>query len=98
MTKRKCIARARDLIEEQAETLAHAYPKVEIKLDYIEMNDPETFDVIPDDVSRKTWEAEGREGRPVILSGAMWVGETKTRLIDNIILGDKQSLGILEIP
>ncbi|KAI0769178.1 Pantoate-beta-alanine ligase [Irpex lacteus] len=98
LTKRKCIARARDLIEEQAEILAHAYPKVDIKLDYIEMNDPETFDVIPDDVSRKTWEAEGREGRPVILSGAMWVGETKTRLIDNIILGDKQSLGILEIP
>ncbi|KAI0766078.1 hypothetical protein BC629DRAFT_1442830 [Irpex lacteus] len=52
LTKRKCIARARDLIEEQAETLAHAYPKVEIKLDYIEMNDPETFDVIRDDVSQ----------------------------------------------
>ncbi|KAI0769180.1 hypothetical protein BC629DRAFT_1442265 [Irpex lacteus] len=61
LTKLKCIARARDLIVERPETLAHAYPEVEIKLDYIEMNDPETFDVVPDDVSRAMWEAEGFE-------------------------------------
>lgn len=63
-----------------------------MNLDYIEMNDPESFDVLPESESRATWETEVT-GRPVILSGAMWVG--KTRLIDNIILGDEQSLGIL---
>ena len=37
-------------------------------------------------------EADGGR-RPVILSGAMWVG--KTRLIDNIIVGDAARLGVL---
>lgn len=63
-------------------------------LDYLEMNDPETFDVLQDDVTRAEWEGK-ITGRPIILSGAMWLGKAKTRLIDNIILGDAQALGIL---
>ena len=63
----------------------------------MEMNDPETFDVLPDEVDRTIWEKEGgRKGRPVILSGAMYVGGTRTRLIDNLVLGDRASLGVLE--
>jgi len=50
-----------------------------IVLDYIEMNDPERFDVVD-------WDTKEGDGRPVVLSGALWVG--RTRLIDNIILGD----------
>lgn len=50
---------------------------VELALDYVEFNDTETFEVVND---------MPKDGRPVILSGAMWVG--KTRLIDNILLGD----------
>ena len=50
-------------------------------LDYIEMNDPESFDVVD-------WETKEGDGRPVVLSGALWLG--RTRLIDNIILGDVQ--------
>jgi len=50
-----------------------------IVLDYIEMNDPESLDVVD-------WDTKEGDGRPVVLSGAVWVGHT--RLIDNIILGD----------
>ena len=59
------------------------------------MNDPETFGVLAGEMARPMWEAV-RPGaaarRPVILSGAMWVG--KTRLIDNIVLGARDALGI----
>ncbi|KAF8306143.1 pantothenate synthetase [Clavulina sp. PMI_390] len=52
----------------------------ELRLDYIALTDPETFEPIAEiDVS-------SRSTRPVILSGALFVG--KTRLIDNFILGD----------
>jgi pantoate--beta-alanine ligase len=53
-----------------------------IVLDYIEMNDPESFDVVD-------WDTKEGDGRPVVLSGAVWVGPT--RLIDNIILGDAEN-------
>ena len=62
-------------------------------LDYIEMNDPESFDELSPDVSRGEWEAD-QAGRPVIISGAMYVG--KTRLIDNIVLGARHTLGIVD--
>lgn len=65
-----------------------------IRLDYISMNDPDTFEVLPDAISKADWEGSGDAGRPVILSGAMWVG--RTRLIDNIVLGDAKKLGILD--
>ncbi|KAG9007114.1 transcription factor TFIIIC subunit tfc4 [Tulasnella sp. 427] len=52
---------------------------VTMRMDYIEMNDPETFEVVKDNAKKS-------DGKPVILSGALWVG--KTRLIDNILLDD----------
>ena len=57
---------------------------VEMRLDYIEMNDPWTFNPIQASDTRSSL----RDGQTdvVILSGALWVG--KTRLIDNILLGD----------
>ncbi|PSR78282.1 hypothetical protein PHLCEN_2v7478 [Hermanssonia centrifuga] len=79
-------------LEKIAKDLAAQDPTIDVKLDYIEMNDPDSFEVVPDVTTQTTWEAEAK-GRPVILSAAMWVG--KTRLIDNIILGDKTLLGIL---
>lgn len=48
-------------------------------LDYIEMNDPENFEVV-------NWDTKEGDGRPVVLSGGLWLN--RTRLIDNIILGD----------
>ncbi|KAL5637437.1 hypothetical protein ACGC1H_004009 [Rhizoctonia solani] len=59
--------------------------KVEMKLDYIEMNDPHTFEPLGEEV--KSESAAGK-GPGVILSGALWVG--KTRLIDNVLLGEVQ--------
>jgi pantoate--beta-alanine ligase len=57
---------------------------VEIRVDYIEMNDPDTFDVLSD----KQLQLSG--GAPVILSGAVWLG--RTRLIDNLILGNPEGI------
>ena len=50
-------------------------------LDYVGVNDPESFDVVD-------WDTKASDGRPVVLSGALWLG--RTRLIDIIILGDVQ--------
>lgn len=66
-----------------------------IKLDYIQMNDARTFEDVEDEDTMETrqkklaerGEGEGEGRDTVILSGALWVN--KTRLIDNIILGDK---------
>lgn len=70
-----------------------------MRADYIQLNDPETFEVIRDATTREQylageeWKSKSTE-RPVVLSGAMWVG--KTRLIDNLVLGDVKYLGIVE--
>lgn len=90
MSKSECIQRAHAVVQSKSDVLAAE--GIEMKLDYIEMTDPETFETMSKNECRSSWESEAK-GRPVILSGAMWVG--KTRLIDNIILGDEKSLGVL---
>ncbi|KAI0057436.1 hypothetical protein BV25DRAFT_1920145 [Artomyces pyxidatus] len=55
---------------------AGAAEGVEVKVDYVEMNDPGTFEVLGEEA--------GREEAPVVLNAAVWVG--RTRLIDNIVL------------
>ncbi|KAF8520445.1 pantothenate synthetase [Hysterangium stoloniferum] len=68
------VDRAKELVERKQEQAEAA--QVELRLDYVEVSDSETFEVVA-----------GNDGKnPVILSGALWVG--KTRLIDNIMLGD----------
>lgn len=54
---------------------------VDMRLDYIQMNDSDTFEVLDD-------QSQGQSvgGAPVVLSGAVWVG--RTRLIDNIVVGE----------
>ena len=89
-SKGECISRAHAVIEQKKGELGDT---VDLRLDYIEMNDPESFDELSPDVSRGEWEAD-QAGRPVILSGAMYVG--KTRLIDNIVLGARHTLGIVD--
>ena len=57
---------------------------VDMRVDYVEMNDPWTFEVVG---SSETMSSQGeKHADVVILSGALWVG--KTRLIDNILLGN----------
>ncbi|KAI0697817.1 Pantoate-beta-alanine ligase [Cerioporus squamosus] len=88
--KAECISRAYAVVKQKKTDLGDT---VDLRLDYIEMNDPESFDELDGRVSRAEWEAESA-ARPVVLSGAMYVG--KTRLIDNIVLGARRTLGIVE--
>ncbi|KIJ65537.1 hypothetical protein HYDPIDRAFT_130782 [Hydnomerulius pinastri MD-312] len=77
--KEQCITKAQALVEE---VRASAISKgVDMRPDYIEMNDSDTFEKL-DGQLQKQLVGE----TPVILSGAVWVG--KTRLIDNIVIGD----------
>ncbi|KAK0188636.1 Pantoate-beta-alanine ligase [Armillaria mellea] len=71
LTKAECIDKAVEVIRGAS-----------VRLDYVEMNDPDTFEML-DGATR------AKEGA-VILSGAVWVGTT--RLIDNIILGDANKI------
>ncbi|KAG7445029.1 Pantoate-beta-alanine ligase [Guyanagaster necrorhizus] len=72
LTKAQSVAKAVKVIQDTAG----------VRLDYIEMNDPETFEALED-------ESRAR-GDAVILSGAAWVNTT--RLIDNIILGNANTI------
>jgi len=95
-TKADCVHRASEVIRTMAERLSVS-DEIVMRLDYVQLNDPETFDVVPDSTTREEYvaQAEDKEKeRPVVLSGAMWVG--KTRLIDNVVLGDVKRLGIAE--
>ncbi len=70
----------------QLEVARHEGEKrgVEIRVDYVEMNDPDTFDVLGDEQVQRS------DGAPMILSGAVWFG--RTRLIDNLILGNLEGV------
>ena len=70
----EAVKRATELVKCKQEEAEVA--QVKLKLDYVEMNDPDTFEVLVGD----------SECRLAIFSGALWVG--RTRLIDNILLGD----------
>ncbi|KAG1829095.1 Pantoate-beta-alanine ligase [Suillus variegatus] len=78
-SKDRCVSKAVSVIDEVK--VQAAMDGMDMRLDYIEMNDSETFDVL--DVSSNHQLAGDI---PVILSGALWVG--KTRLIDSIVVGD----------
>ncbi|KAI0057434.1 Pantoate-beta-alanine ligase [Artomyces pyxidatus] len=79
-SKARCVRGAVDVLEAAAR--AGAAEGVEVKVDYVEMNDPGTFEVLGEEARR--------EEAPVVLSAAVWVG--RTRLIDNIVLGDTRGM------
>jgi pantoate--beta-alanine ligase len=91
MRKEECVRRAKGVIEGVAEGREARERSVSVRLDYVEMNDAGTLEVIGDGEVGGTSE-EGGEREAAILSGAIWVG--KTRLIDNIILGDVAKIGV----
>ena len=78
-TKGDCIRYAVELIQSRTGEASKESQRVDVRLDYVQMNDAESFDELDG--------AKTSEGRQVILSGALWVG--KTRLIDNILLEDR---------
>lgn len=84
-TKEECIAKAKAVVESNSQKAASDGLSVELKLDYIEMNDAKTFDILESQARR-----QGAGEHLVILSGALYVD--KTRLIDNILLGDATNI------
>ncbi|KAF9224040.1 Pantoate-beta-alanine ligase [Gyrodon lividus] len=81
--KNQCISTAKALVMEATETATTR--GITVRLDYIQMNDSDTFEVLDGQLQRQS-----AGGAPVILSGAVWVG--KTRLIDNIVIDDLGSI------
>jgi len=80
-TKLECVEKATEVIEiRKALALAEGL-NVEMRLDYVELNNADNFELV--DAQTSKTEAGSQ---PVILSGALWVDNT--RLIDNVILGD----------
>ncbi|PCH36325.1 pantothenate synthetase [Wolfiporia cocos MD-104 SS10] len=93
--KAECILAAYAVISDVLEELKAGGRQVQLEIDYIEMNDPDTFDELPDATTKDQWElgmADVCLNSPVIVSGAVRVG--KARLIDNLILGDARKIGI----
>jgi pantoate--beta-alanine ligase len=84
-TKEECIEAATDVFENSKRKAQMEGLDVEMRLDYVELNYSQTFDVL-DAHTRES----GIDSDPVILSGALWVD--KTRLIDNIILDDQNRI------
>lgn len=80
-SKDACIRGAKDLVTDTARKAA--LKGTEMRLDYIEINDPDTFGILEGQSQKRS-----AGGQAVILSGALWVG--KTRLIDNIIVDELQ--------
>jgi pantoate--beta-alanine ligase len=84
LTKDECVKNAVGLVDAKKKEIQDQKLGVELKLDFININHSRTFDVLEGGSSKHT------HPDPMILSGAMWVG--KTRLIDNIILGNANEI------
>jgi pantoate--beta-alanine ligase len=83
LPKAECIAKATTLIEARNIQAQSDGLNVNMRLDYLEMNDASTFEVLEPQIGRDDVEL-------VILSGALNVD--KTRLIDNILLGNAEKI------
>ena len=77
LTKKECVRTGITLVEDAKKQAISDGLAVDLRLDYLELNDAATFDVLD---ARQTKADSGL----VILSGALYVD--KTRLIDNILL------------
>jgi pantoate--beta-alanine ligase len=73
----QALTRARELVQQRTKEAKNR--DVELRLDYITITDPETFEPVD-------WAQRDDPTRTAILGGALFVG--KTRLIDNLLCGD----------
>lgn len=83
LSKAECLSKAHEVIAMRETQAKSDGLDVNIRLDFIEFNDADTFDVVQDAATKKDFSV-------VLLSGALLVG--KTRLIDNLILGDANEI------
>lgn len=82
-TKAECLARAREVIEVRTRQVQDEKLDVDMRLDFIEFNDADTFEVVEDGATKT-------DAGVVLLSGALHVD--KTRLIDNLVIGDESKI------
>jgi len=75
------LTRAKDFVQQHTERAENR--SVKLKLDYIALTDPETFEPVD-------WAQRDDPNRTAIFNGALFVG--KTRLIDNLLSGDISSI------
>jgi len=75
------LTRAKDFVQQHIQGAEDC--GVQLKLDYIALTDPETFEPVD-------WAQRDDPNRTAVLSGALFVG--KTRLIDNLLSGDISSI------
>ncbi|KAG6918963.1 hypothetical protein DXG01_010202 [Tephrocybe rancida] len=85
LTKIQAIEEAIKVVETEKALAQSNGIEVDMRLDYLELNNSHDFEVID---AQSTKSLHGPH--PVILSGALWVD--KTRLIDNIILGNANTI------
>jgi len=82
-SKSECLSKAQEIITARQRQARDNGLDVKMHLDFIEFNDADTFDIVDDKVTRKDFDV-------ILLNGALYVG--KTRLIDNLVLGDASKI------
>jgi pantoate--beta-alanine ligase len=85
-TTDEALASATALIDQRKAKEEAKRSGVSIRLDYLQMNDSDTFEELP---GKTTRQSKG-VAEAVMLTGAMWVD--RTRLIDNIIIGNPRNI------
>lgn len=85
-TKEKSISAAAAVVEQGK--IEAASKGVEMKLEYVEMNDADSFEVLDGKLHKGSRSLGGTN--PILLTGMLWVG--KTRLVDNIVIGDSGTI------
>lgn len=83
-TKEESLNAAITKVCDMSQSLQSEQSAVTIKLDYIQFNLSSTLQEIDSHAGHQTFD------EPILLSGAVWVN--KTRLIDNLILGDAKKI------
>jgi pantoate--beta-alanine ligase len=77
MTGEELVSRATTIVTKEQDRLVASDPDgVDLKVDYFEVFDKDTFEPVRGSIAA---------GRETVIAGAVWVG--KTRLIDNLLLG-----------
>ncbi len=80
LSKAECLAKAHEVVKIQSRKIQDEKLDVDMRLDFLELNDADTFEVIEDGAVKTDYGV-------ALLSGALYVG--KTRLIDNFVLGNE---------
>jgi len=82
-SKVECLLEAREVIAARNVQTRVNDLDVKTRLDFIEFNNADTFDIVDDKATQRDFDV-------ILLSGALFVG--KTRLIDNLVLGDASKI------